>query len=102
MFSGGDYEEVGRWLRNFLTSHAKRENPRAETLLDSGDDREGKSYGARFQLGDRVSTMVEFDFREVADHRGALSWCTALAERARAQVRELVRASTSPVGLGRE
>ncbi len=89
MFSGGSYVDVGRWLANFLTSHAKRENPRAEVLLDAGDEREGRAYGIRFRVGRRLSGVVEFDYRDVADNRGTLSWCRALAERTRAQVREL-------------
>ena len=35
MFSGGDYDEVARWLENFVNSHAKREDPRAECVLDA-------------------------------------------------------------------
>ena len=47
MFSGGSYEEVARWVGNFLTSHAKRENPRAEVVIGAG---EGRSYAARVRL----------------------------------------------------
>lgn len=90
MFSGGSYEEVARWLRNFLTSHAKRVDPRIEVEFDTEDERRGKSYGARLRLGDRVSEGIEFDFREVADKRGSLVWCGAQAERTRARARELV------------
>ena len=61
MFSGGTYDEVARWLRNFLTSHAKR-----------------------------VSPVVEFDFHEVAEGRGSLAWCAELAERTQALARELL------------
>ena len=89
MFSGGSYDEVARWLRNFLTSHAKRVDPRIEVEWDAGDEREGKSYGARLRLGDRVSGVVEFDFREVAENRGSLAWCAARAERTGALAREL-------------
>jgi hypothetical protein len=89
MFAGGTYGEVGRWLANFLNSHAKRENPRAEVLLDAGDEREGRSYGVRLRVGRRLGPVVEFDYRDVADSRGTLAWCRALAERTRAQVREL-------------
>ena len=55
MFSGGSYDEVARWLKNFLTSHGKREDPRAEVILESGDEREGRSYAARLRLGARLS-----------------------------------------------
>jgi hypothetical protein len=89
MFSGGTYAEVGRWLGNFLTSHAKRENPRAEVSLDAGDEREGQSYGLRLRVGRRLGPVVELDYRDVADHRETLAWCRALADRTRRQVREL-------------
>ena len=90
MFSGGTYDEVARWLHNFLTSHAKRENVHVEVELTAGDGREGKSYGARLRLGARLTPLVEFDFQDVAQHRGSLAWCAALAERTRATVRDLV------------
>ena len=90
MFSGGSYEEVTRWLHNFLTSHAKRENVHVEVELVAGDERAGKSYGARLRLEARLTPLVEFDFQEVAQNRGSLAWCTALAERTRAIVRDLV------------
>ncbi len=90
-FAGGSYEEVSRWLRNFLTSHAKREDVHAEVELESGDERKEKTYGVRFRLGGQVSDLVEFDYRTVADHRGELQWCRDLAERTRAGVRDLGR-----------
>ena len=89
MFSGGSYDEVARWLQNFLTSHAKRENVRVEVELETGDDREGK-YGARLRFGERLTSTMEFDFGEVAQNRGSLAWCAALAERTRAAVRDLI------------
>ena len=91
MFSGGSYDEVARWLWNFLIAHAKRVDPRVEVELEAGDAREGKSYGARLRLGPEVSPAVEFDYREVADNRGSLAWCSALADR----TRELARALRS-------
>ena len=90
MFSGGTYDEVTRWLRNFLTAHAKRVDPRVEVVLEHGDEREGKSYGARLRFGQRLSPAIEFDFQGVADNRGSLAWCAALAERIRSLARELV------------
>ena len=90
MFSGGTYDEVGRWLWNFLTAHAKRVDPRVEVVLDAADEREGKSYGARLRFGGRLTAVVEFDFREVADNRGSLAWCAALAERTKGLARELL------------
>jgi hypothetical protein len=93
MFSGGTYEEVARWLRNFLTSHAKRVHPRIEVDLDSGEAREGRSYGARLRLGDRVSDLIELDYKDVADQRGTLAWCSKLANRTRDTARLLLAAA---------
>jgi hypothetical protein len=90
-FSGGSYGDVARWVHNFLTSHAKRENFKAEVELEHGDEREGKSYGARIRVGEQVSDVVELDYRTVAQHRGELSWCRELAERTRQIVRDLGR-----------
>lgn len=98
MFSGGTYAEVGRWLWNFHTSHAKRETPRAEVILDAREEREGRSYGIRFRLGNRLGSVWEFDYREVAAKRGNLAWCRDLAERARAQVRELAAPASAVTG----
>ena len=89
MFSGGSYDEVARWLHNFVLAHAKRENPRIEVELDACDEREGKSYGARLRLGEKLSRPLELDYKEVADSRGSLAWGRAMAERVRALAREL-------------
>ena len=86
-FSGGGYDEIERWLRNFAVSHAKRVDPRIEVELDAGDEREGVSYGLRLKLGARHTATVEFDFKDVAANRGSLAWCAALAER----IQQLVR-----------
>jgi hypothetical protein len=93
MFSGGSYDEVARWLHNFLTSHAKRENVHAEVELDAGEEREGKSYGARLRLGERLTPVIDFDYAEVARSRGTLEWCATLAVRTRAVVRDLTAAA---------
>ena len=93
MFSGGTYDEVARWLANFLTSHAKRENVHAEVELDTGEEREEKSYGARVRLGERLSPPIEFDYPDVARNRGTLEWCATLAARTRAIVRDLTAAA---------
>lgn len=90
MFSGGSYDEVARWLRNFLASHAKRVNPRLEVELDAGEDREGSTYGVRLRLAGRTGGAFVLDFREVADQRGSLAWCMGLAERTRDLARALV------------
>jgi hypothetical protein len=94
MFSGGDYEEVARWLGNFVVSHAKRESPRAEAILEADGARVGKSYGIRVSLGDRLAPPpdrppIELSFEEVARERGSLTWCQSWADRLRALVREL-------------
>jgi hypothetical protein len=81
MFSGGSYDEVARWLQNFLTSHAKRENVHAEIELDAGEARGGTSYGARVRLGERLTPVEE------------LEWCATLAARTRAMVRDLAAAA---------
>ena len=95
-FSGGSYDEVARWLWNFLTSHAKREDPRVEVELESGDEREGKSYAARLRFGERLSDPIELAYPEVASHRGSLAWCQAAADRTRAQARALLASGVSP------
>jgi hypothetical protein len=91
MFSGGDYHEVARWLENFATSHAKRENLPAECTLDTEGVREGKSYGLRVTVGERLSSEIELAFDEVASRRGSMAWCQALAERVRGLASEAAR-----------
>src|SRR5258705_8864970 len=88
MFSGGDYGEVARWLANFVTSHAKRENPRVEAMVEAEGERENRSYGVRLRLGARVlpppgTPPLELDFADVSAHRGDLAWCDPLAHRGR-------------------
>ncbi len=73
-----------------MTAHAKRVDPRFEVVLDADDAREGKSYGARLSFLRRLGPTIEFEFRDVADNRGSLAWCSALAERTKALARELV------------
>jgi hypothetical protein len=98
MFSGGTYDEVARWLGNFLTSHAKRENPRAEVLVEVSEEREGHSYGVRLRLGNRLGSRLEFDYREVAANRATLAWCRDLASRVRGWVRELANGPGAVLG----
>jgi hypothetical protein len=95
MFSGGSYDDVSRWLRNFLTVHAKRDDPRMEIVMAAGGDLEGQGYGARVRLGDRLSEPMTFDYREVADSRGTLAWCAALAARVRALAHSLRSAGSA-------
>ena len=94
MFSGGDYEEVGRWLRNFVVSHAKRENLRVEGVVETKGPREGTSYGLRLRLGGRLlppagEAPVELAYVEVAEQRGSRAWCAALAGRIQELARDL-------------
>jgi len=89
VFSGGSYDEVARWLKMFLNSHAKRENPRVEAVLEDDEARENISYGARLVLGERTSPVMEFDYTTVAAHRGELAWCMDLAHRVRREARGL-------------
>ena len=95
MFSGGDYHEVARWLENFVNSHAKRENPRAECVLDAGGAREGVSYGVRVRLDEHRSSGIDLPFADVARNRGSLSWCQQLADRVRGLAREVATAARS-------
>jgi hypothetical protein len=98
MFSGGDYEEVARWLRNFVVSHGKRENLRVEGVVDAVGAREGKSYGVRLRLGERLlppadAAPVELGYADVAGNRGSLAWCNELAARVRRLARGFAEAS---------
>ena len=96
-FSGGDYGEVGRWLANFVASHAKREHPRIEAVVDAEGEREGRSYGIGLRLGARAvpapdDPPFELSYPEVSQHRGRLAWCADLAGRVRALARRLAEA----------
>ena len=95
MFSGGDYHEVARWLENFVGSHAKREDPRAESVLDTEGPREGVSYGVRVRFGERRSSEMELAYADVAARRGSLAWNQELAERVRDLAREVIGAEPS-------
>jgi hypothetical protein len=59
-----------------------------EVALDTGGDLEGQGYRARVRFGERLGEPMTLEYRDVADNRGTLSWCAALA----ARVRELARA----------
>lgn len=96
-FSGGDYAEVGRWLANFVASHAKREHPRIEAGVDAEGEREGRSYGIGLRLGARAvpapdDPPFELSYPEVSQSRGRLAWCADLAGRVRALARRLAEA----------
>ena len=92
-----DYDETGQWLASLARSHAKREDPRVEVLLDAGDAREGRSYALRLALEAhgtpvRTSAPVELAFSEAAEGRTRFAWCQAFGERIRALARELLGA----------
>jgi hypothetical protein len=102
VFSGGEYDEVARWLRNFVASHAKRENLRAEPVVEAEGAREGQSYGVRVRLGGGLSPAppappLELGFPEVAQNRGSLAWCAGLAARVRALAHDLPAAESGPL-----
>jgi len=99
MFSGGDYDEVARWLANFATSHAKRESLHAEVRLDREGPREGKAYWLRIRIGERLSSEIELAYPEVRDGRGILAWCQALAERVRGLVRDTAGGGPAKIRL---
>jgi hypothetical protein len=95
MFSGGDYGEVARWLANFVMSHAKRESPRVEAVVEAAGERENRSYGVRLRLGawglpPSGAPPLELDFADVSSHRGDMAWCDALARRVRELARRLI------------
>ena len=89
MFSGGSYDEVARWVKMFLNSHAKREHPRIEAELDE-DTGEGVAYTVRLHLDERTSPPLHFDYKDVAAHRGELAWCAELARRVRREASNLL------------
>jgi hypothetical protein len=93
MFSGGDYDEVARWLENFVNSHAKREDPRAECVLAAHGPREGVRYGVRVRIDEHLSSEIELQFADVAGNRGSLAWCQQLADRVRGLAREVAAAA---------
>ena len=97
MFAGGSYEDVGRWLLGFVNSHAKRESPRFEAIVEAGDARAGKRFGVRLRLGERHQPpldqpAIELSFDEVSAGKGSLAWCQALAERVSGWARALLEA----------
>src|SRR5512141_3200480 len=94
MFSGGDYHEVARWLEHFATSHAKREDLRAECVLDTDGPRERASYGLRVRVADRLSSEIEVPFADAAVNRGGMAWCQSLADRVRGLASEAARDSS--------
>ncbi len=104
MLPGGTYDEVGRWLWNFATSHAKRESPRVEAVVETPEEREGKSYGLRLRVEERYlppldRPPIELTYSEVADGLTRFAWCEALAQRVRGWAGELL--TTEPERFSR-
>ena len=97
MFAGGSYEEVARWFRIFLNSHAKRENPRIEALVEAGGARTGRTFGVRLRLDEAYTPaldqpLIEFSFQDVSAGKGSFSWCDSVATRVRGWAREILSA----------
>ena len=97
MFAGGSYEEVGRWLLGFVNSHAKRESPRIEGIVEAGDQRAGKAFGVRLRLGEKYEPppeqpAIELLFEEVSSGKGSLAWCQSEGARMRGWARQLLEA----------
>src|SRR5258705_5391395 len=92
MFSGGDYEEVARWLHNFVRAHAKRENLRVEAVVEAEGPREGQSYGVRLRLGEALrpappAPPLELGFPQGAQNPRSLPWGSGLPAPGRALAR---------------
>lgn len=101
MFAGGSYDEVGRWLLGFVTSHAKRESPCVEALVEAGQERAGRSFGVRLRLGDRfhpplAEPPIELALAEVSAGKGVRAWCDELAGRVRGWARRLLALPDEP------
>ena len=91
-----DYHELGGWLQRFAVSHAKRESPQVEAIVETAGEREGRALGLRLSLGagawrDAVrSELGELSVAEVAEGRTRFAWCEALAQRIRGEARRLI------------
>jgi hypothetical protein len=90
-----DYAEVGRWLRTFATSHAKRESSHVETEVDTTGERQGRAYRLRVVLAGEAAppwdeSPVELTLSDVAEGRTRFEWCESLAQRVQALARALV------------
>jgi hypothetical protein len=100
VFAGGSYEEVARWLLGFLNSHAKRESPRVEGIVEAGEERAAKAFGVRLRLGQDyepplAEPAIEFSFEEVAAGKGSWSWCQAMSQRVSGWARRLLQAEAA-------
>ena len=93
------YWEVERWLRLFVTSHAKRVSPRIEVFLETEGERIGKAYGVRLILGALYqppfgSAPFELTFPEILANRLTFAWCDRLAREIRRHAALLVERET--------
>jgi hypothetical protein len=94
VFAGGSYEEVARWLLGFVNSHAKREHPAVEGVVERAGGTAGRAFAIRLRLGDRYeppleAPPVELPFEEVAQGKGRFDWCQEMAGRVRGWARGL-------------
>jgi|GEM_PF-836032 len=89
-----DEAEVGRWLRNFATSHAKREDSRIEAEVRAVQGPESRTYELSLVLGAQGGAPVSVrlgavSYVEVAEGRTRLDWCATQARRIRQAARDL-------------
>jgi hypothetical protein len=83
-----DYLEIGRWLRNFVASHVKREDARIEVELLPDEGKQGRTYGVRLVLEGAShpgpgEPPIELAYSEVTQGRTRFAWCEALSRRVR-------------------
>ncbi len=103
MTAESERDEVGRWLRNFVASHAKRESPRVEAVIEASGDGEGLRYAVSLVMGERRApardhSPLELSLPEIEAGRARLAWCEELAARVRGVARGLVGAEgTEPL-----
>jgi len=102
VFSGGNYEEVARWLENFVRAHAKQENLRVEAVVDAKGAREGQSYGVRLRLGEGPAARAAQPrggarLPRGGQNRGVSRGAAASRNRVRALAREFSTAGSAPL-----
>jgi hypothetical protein len=98
-----DRAEVGRWLLAFARSHAKREDPRLEAVLETGTGAQGAWCAVRLRLpglepAGPTATVGPLAHGDVAEGRTRFSWCEDLARRVRTAARGLAAQAASAVG----
>lgn len=86
--------ELVRWLAGFANSHAKRESPRIEAVVEQGEGR----LTLRLALGTVRRPApplppIELATAVVATGRTRFDWCQALAGRIRTEARALLAAA---------